>query len=309
MTNVPSKLDNKYKDTKAAELMTHQAKTTAGIIGMGRVLTEVKEALPHGEYTEWMKKHFPFSNATSLNYRRSFAFATSTSDFAGVKLENMAMYFCADLHNEIAKPIHKDHDRLMILQAGLKAIVKAARKRLITEEDARHIFLETGSAIETEASKARHAKSQARFEAGAAAAPPLGVFAGNDIEVAETAEVDDDDSTLIADEEDENVADIVAADITLAGSDNPPLSYIHETPDGELIQYLPASPQHFQTALHAMLATHAKTSDDEWLKEIEINPVEFNRLLDHLNDLRGKRDAGNNPIKTKADRAEAKAKR
>jgi hypothetical protein len=91
-------------------------------------------------------------------------------------------------------------------------------------------------------------------------------------------------------------------------SSGPPLSMIHETPAGERTEYLPASPLHFLSALHAILATHTKASDDKWLEQIESNPVEFYKLLDHMNDLRSKREASNSPIKTKADRAEAKAK-
>jgi hypothetical protein len=58
-----------------------------------------------------------------------------------------------------------------------------------------------------------------------------------------------------------------------------------------------------------MIATHVNSVDDDSQKEIEASgKVEYHRLVDHLIDLRSKSQAGNSPIKTKADRAEAKAK-
>jgi Protein of unknown function (DUF3102) len=157
MTTTPQKLDNKYKESKAAELLMNHGKTTAGIIGMGRVLTEVKEALPHGEFTEWLKRYCPIANTTSLNYRRSFALATSTNDFGSVKLEIMALYYCARIHDDISKPIHKDPDLLVVMQTGLKAVLTAARKQLIDEDAAVTIYVEAASAKHAELNAAKAA--------------------------------------------------------------------------------------------------------------------------------------------------------
>jgi hypothetical protein len=60
--------------------------------------------------------------------------------------------------------------------------------------------------------------------------------------------------------------------------------------------------------LRTMITWNTKASDAEWLEQIEDNPVEFYKFLDHMIDLRSKREAANSPIKMKADRAEAKAK-
>jgi Protein of unknown function (DUF3102) len=175
MTTTPQKLDNRYKESKAAELLTHQGKTTAGIIGMGRVLTEVKAALPHGEYTEWMRTHFRFSNATSLRYRRSFAFATSTDDFGSLKLEILALYLCGEIHEAISKPV-KDPVHRTAMEAGLRAILKAARKRLIDGVEALRIFNDAFTSkhaeLEVANAAARNESVESTTEPEAAPAEP-----------------------------------------------------------------------------------------------------------------------------------------
>jgi ParB-like chromosome segregation protein Spo0J len=59
-------------------------------------------------------------------------------------------------------------------------------------------------------------------------------------------------------------------------------------------------------ALHYLM--HIE-SDDDWMCEIEtVGVIEFRRHVDRMNGLIKKLDDNNSPIKTKADRAEAKAK-
>jgi hypothetical protein len=139
MTSLPTKHHNNFKEIKAAELLSQHAKTTEGAIGMGRVLTEMKKALPHGEYTDWLWKHTRFSSTTSLRLRRSFAFATSNGDFENVRLEVTALYFCADRYDELSKAIPDPNQRAAI-EAGLSAILKAAREHLVDEDAARTIY-------------------------------------------------------------------------------------------------------------------------------------------------------------------------
>jgi hypothetical protein len=279
MTNIPPKLDNKTLDKKLAELLAFQRKTVSGVVGTGRVLTEVKEQLDHGEFTAWLKDNCGWSHATTLRYRRSFDWANTIDDFENLNLTIMALYYCAEKHAIASQ--HADEYNTDC-KAGLTAVVTAARMRLIDNDEAESIYL------------------KAFFESDTSN------DGNDDVEIDETIEEDDDDSAFIADDEegDEEVTDIIG-DVTPTA---PPLRYIHTTHDGERTEYLPASPLHLQSALHMILATHADTSDAEWLEQIEDNPVDFYKLLDHMIDLRSKREASNSPIKTKADRAEAKAK-
>jgi hypothetical protein len=114
-----------------------------------------------------------------LRYRRSFAFANSIDDFANVKLEIMALYFCADIFDEISKPIQKYPDRPIALQAGLKAVVKGARKRLIDGDETLRIF--------NDAFVSKHAEIKALKE-------PSTPGEEDDIEIDDTVDGDDDDN-------------------------------------------------------------------------------------------------------------------
>jgi hypothetical protein len=124
----------------------------------------------------------------------------------------------------------------------------------------------------------------------------------------------------------QRVSLVVAKDI-FKSIENPPGPDDHlpptppdETSEQELLQLSPEQdnplpksgdsvPQPFQTSLHAMMTMHAKTSDDDWLREIETSggSVKFYRLVDHMIAVRNKVEASSGPIKAKADRAEAKA--
>jgi hypothetical protein len=283
-------LDNKYKETKAAELLTHHAKTTAGIVGMGKVLTEVKATLPHGEYTEWMRKHFRFSNATSLRYRRSFAFATSIGDFAAVKLETMALYFCAEVHDQLSMPIPDPNSRTAI-EAGFKAILKAARKYLIDEDEAQAIY-----------NGARLAKLAELTNATAANAGIASV-------------VEPPTSTATVESKVAALADINTAISGVVNNIEKVMGLVEETREErkefakQIIPYLRdhvLAPVKFPTASAVVIR---EQSDDGWLSEIEnVGEIEFRRHVDHMSALIVKLNATSGPIKMKADRAEAKTK-
>jgi hypothetical protein len=61
--------DNRRLEKKAEELRAQQRKSVAGVVGTGRVLTDVKEMLEHGEFTEWVATTCGRSHATTLRYR------------------------------------------------------------------------------------------------------------------------------------------------------------------------------------------------------------------------------------------------
>jgi hypothetical protein len=330
MPKLPPKLDNKYKETKAAELLTHHGKTTAGIIGMGRVLTEVKEALPHGEYTEWMSRNFKFSNATSLRYRRSFAFATSTDDFGSVKLETMALYFCAERHDKISKPIHKDHHTHAAIQAGLKAVLTAARERLIDEDDARRIYFDavTSKRAEQQATKTaakkesadkvtermaahkqkypdslwqadtreREVRTSTPETSRPAASRPAASTPGPSRPAEREAPTPDASAPaeLEASEPDQSEAD-ATADTIQSDADDPRLA--------ALVPAARQFPEAFQMVMQ-------EQSDDHWLEQAKIiAETKFRKLAAHVNAALKTFDATGSVVKLKADRAEAKVKR
>jgi hypothetical protein len=288
MSNVPTKLDNKYKETKAAELLRHHANTTAGIIGMGAVLTEVRRALPPREFTEWIRRHCRFSNATSLRYRRSFAFATSIDDFASLQLETMALYFCADLYAKLRKPIEDSNDRTA-MEAGLQATLKAARKHLIDGDEALAIYDEVRQAKFADLTKAMPAVSNL-----ASTDEPPAMLAAS--EPKETAPNSCNDPIIV-----ETAKKILIHLSTLDEHERKAfmlnLSRVHaQSP----------APLQFPTALHIVIR---EQSDSEWLTEIEnIGEIHFRRHFDHMSALISKLNARNGAVKVKADRAEAKAK-
>jgi hypothetical protein len=284
---MPSKLDNKYKETKAAELMTHHDKTISGIIGMGRILTEVKEALPHGEYTAWMRQHCRFSNATSLRYRRSFALATSIDDFANVKLETMALYFCAELHDELSKPILDPNNRTAI-EAGFKAILKAARKHLIDEDEARAIY--KGAVLKlAEVTNATAAKADI-----ASLVEPSPSTAT--VEQKVTALIPKIDRTIKALEE-------VMRLIDEGHKEDKELYKLIEIARSRARA---STPLQFPSALPIVMR---EQFDDEWMTAIKnVGEIEFRRHVDRMSAMVAKFDAENGAIKMKADRAEAKTK-
>jgi Protein of unknown function (DUF3102) len=309
MTNVPQNLDNKSLDKKLAELLAFQRRTISGVVGTGRVLTEIKEQLDHGEFTAWLKQNCGWSHATTLRYRRSFEWANTIDDFENLNLTIMVLYFCAEKHAKASESADEYYGA--DCKAGLTAVVTVARKRLIDRDEAEGIYLLAFSEEERLRSDAGGIRTVVPAE-------------DDDIEVDETID-DDDDSTFPIDEEEGDVDGtdtnvdvaprsphtlIITPDGDGMECDCPPLKYIHQTVAGERTEYLPASPLHFLSALHMMIATHANSLDDDSLREIEARgKVEYHRLVDHLVDLRSKSEAGNSPIKTKADRAEAKARK
>jgi hypothetical protein len=284
--------DNKDLEKKLAELMAFQRRTISGVVGTGKILTEIKEQLDHGEFTAWIKENCGWSHATTLRYRRSFEWANTIDDFEDLNLTIMALYYCADAHAKMSEFVNLEHRASAIYEAGLAAVVTAARERLIDMDEADRIY---GAAFLEEYNKVN-----------AIVPEPEADTKIDD----EAIEGDDDDSTVIADEEGQDHGANIAVMANDKTSDDPPLRYVHTTPAGERTEDLPASPLHFQTALHVMFTTHAAASDDEWLEEIEntSSKVEFYKLLDRMIAVRQKLEAGNSPIKMKADRAEAKAK-
>jgi hypothetical protein len=300
MTTTPPKLDNKYKETKAAELLTHHGKTTAGIIGMGRVLTEVKAALPRGEYTEWMSKNFKFSNATSLRYRRSFAFATSIGDFGGVKLEIMALYRCGEIHEAISKPV-KDPDHREALETGLKAVVKAARKRLIDEDEALRIF---NDAFVSKHAELNAVKAAAKNESAANDATAIDTFRNNhpDPDQPATPELEASEPESAAD------YDTMQCDGNGAPVEKVMLMIAQMSDEQRLeLKPLVMETRQFSEALQIVMR---ENSDNQWNEQAKvIGETEFRKFAAHVNAALKTFDTTSNVVKLKADRAEAKSKK
>ncbi len=52
------------------EIGTHLRTSLVKAIEIGRLLTEQKEALPHGEFGRWVERNLPFTDRTARNYMR-----------------------------------------------------------------------------------------------------------------------------------------------------------------------------------------------------------------------------------------------
>jgi hypothetical protein len=241
---------NRSLDAIANEILKHERNAVASVIAIGGLLVEAAAQCEHGEYMEWLTKHFAWSHQSSLRYRRLFQLTQNqhSVDFEALNISLSALYFAADVSQSVLPQKNE----------ALAAIIEAATKQRVSRAVAGDIF---NSIVN----------------------PP-------GPEKPETID-DDDDSTIIADEEegDEDVTD-VSGDVTSSADER-------------------LRPLLFQSALQIMIATHANSPDDDWLKEIEANGrVAFYQLCDHMNALRSKVEAITGPLKSKADRAEAKAK-
>jgi hypothetical protein len=118
----------------AQNILLEQRKTISGVVGTGRLLADALDQCEHGEFMKWAAKNCPWSHATTLRYRRAFEFANTIDDFGNLNLTIMALYFVA----ELALP--GSLDTALARSTAVKAIVRTARKRLVTEDVAEAIY-------------------------------------------------------------------------------------------------------------------------------------------------------------------------
>jgi hypothetical protein len=294
-------ITNRSLETIAKEILKHERNAVASVIAIGGLLVEAETQCEHGEYMPWLTANFQWSHQTSLRYRRLFELTQNqhSVDFEALNISLSALYFVADCPKGI-DPFGLAFD------GAMAAIIEAAKTQRVSLSVAQSIFRET-IRLPKPADDQPQIIDPDAIEIGRHCREGREIY--DSVINADDEEGDEEVTGMVIDLGDAMPLHTL---ITVAddGSDTdcPPLKYTHQTKAGEHTDYLPASPLHFLSALHAMLATHTKASDDQWLEQIEDNPVEFYKLLDHMIDLRAKREAANSPMKMKADRAEAKAK-
>jgi hypothetical protein len=101
-----------------------EKRTIQNVIEIGKLLHEASEKCEHGEYKNWLKSEFSWSDQTALNYRHVYALTQKPNslDFAQLNISISAVYFIARML--------KDGQELY--QAAAKAIIAAAKKDRVT---------------------------------------------------------------------------------------------------------------------------------------------------------------------------------
>jgi hypothetical protein len=125
-------------DTKVADKVRSSAdrirekvrKALGGLIEIGKDLQTVKEALPHGQFTPWLKAEFGWSERTAQNFMSvAERFGPKTEIIADLTIQPTAAYL-------LAAPSVPD-------EARVKAIERAQAGEQITTALARKILAES----------------------------------------------------------------------------------------------------------------------------------------------------------------------
>jgi Protein of unknown function (DUF3102) len=123
MTNILTPA-RKVQITK--KIKTLEKKSISNVIETGKLLKEFYDGCEHGEYTDWVKAEFSWSQRTTLNYRNVYEFS-KLATIANLNITQTALYLVAGM---------TDDDE----QAARKAVIKAARRGRVTYPMARHII-------------------------------------------------------------------------------------------------------------------------------------------------------------------------
>jgi hypothetical protein len=116
----------------AKAIKTLEKRTIQNVIEIGKLLHEASAKCEHGEYMDWLKSEFSWSDQTALNYRHVYNLTQNPNslDFAGLNISISAVYLVA----RCLKSEAPDD-----LAAG-KAIIAAAKKDRVTYPKAAAIF-------------------------------------------------------------------------------------------------------------------------------------------------------------------------
>jgi hypothetical protein len=251
--------NNQTLELIAEKIRTHEKGNISGVVAIGRLLSEAEDQCAHGEYMSWVARHFGWSHATTLRYRRAFEFANSIDDFEKLNLTLTALYFVANLSLSAASI-----DTSMLRMSAQKAIIRKARKHRVTVAVAKAIF---------EKIKNPHPIDPVEDETPP---PPPGP--------AQPAQPDDrDDDHDPVDDEPDNV-DAVEDD-----SGNVPQHQIAAALLRTLLQKFPADSSVWPGVVQ------------------DIGQVETRRCAELMNAVVANH-CENDPVKAKADRAEAKSR-
>lgn len=130
----------------ATEIKALERKDIKTIVARGRLLQEAADQAEHGEYMEWLKAEFGMSYRTAKRYRNVFELSENRqiADFEKLNISVSALYVVADMLDDCPTRA---------------AILKAAQQRRVTYQEAKAI----SEAVEA---AARQAEAKAEEETG-----------------------------------------------------------------------------------------------------------------------------------------------
>lgn len=113
----------------AKAIKTLEKRTIHNVIEIGKLLHEASEKCEHGEYKNWLKSEFSWSDQTALNYRHVYNLTQKPNslDFAKLNISISAVYFVVRMVRNGQCP-----ESQAASQAAAKAIIAAAKKDRVT---------------------------------------------------------------------------------------------------------------------------------------------------------------------------------
>lgn len=95
-------------DNLTAEILILKQQTAQNIIEIGKRLISVKESLPHGEWSKWLKEKVDFSERTAQNFIRVANECSNTKALADLGITKV--YALLSMPEEERKEFIKEHD-------------------------------------------------------------------------------------------------------------------------------------------------------------------------------------------------------
>lgn len=119
-----------------AEILILKDQTAQNIIEIGKRLIEVKENLPHGEFTDWLEKRIDISHRTANNFMKvatTFSNSQSLANLGSTKL-----FLLAGLEEEDRQELMEENNVENMTTRELEQVVKEKkeiRKQLEAEQE------------------------------------------------------------------------------------------------------------------------------------------------------------------------------
>ncbi|MBR1565144.1 MAG: DUF3102 domain-containing protein [Oscillospiraceae bacterium] len=125
-THLPSRLDD-------LENQAHMFVQSAAfnLLQLGRVLTEAKPLVPHGEWTEWVKKHAKMSVRTAQQYMQAFAEFGLNTRIA--ELGTSRVLKLLPMSEEDRRELLEENDVSAMTTRQLDEAIREQKERLRTE--------------------------------------------------------------------------------------------------------------------------------------------------------------------------------
>jgi Protein of unknown function (DUF3102) len=109
------------------------------VVDIGRLLTEAKKKVDHGQWLYWLTVHFGKSERTAQNYMRAAEWASKNATVADLKLRPSAIYW---LSQDAGRGLYIQGVHLATVRADVEAAVFAlAKTKWIDRDDCEEVFL------------------------------------------------------------------------------------------------------------------------------------------------------------------------